>query len=124
MKFDHRIGRGLFVAVVSLAVVLFTYRWVTDPAPRAERQAEEAAVMAARLHLAAEVGLPNLDVVDPLAPNRKVGKVYVYAEAPGWAVSGYYRRSENDRWHPYLMYLTTDLSLDSFKAEDAELELR
>lgn len=124
MTFDHRIGRALFVLAVSVAVVLFTYRWVTNPEPRAQRQAEEAAVMAAREHLAEQVGTSDLELVDPLAPNRRVGKVYVYAEAPGWAVSGYYRRTDEDRWRPFLIYLTEDLGLHSYKSEESVDDLR
>lgn len=118
MKLDHRTGRALFVLVVSVTVVLFTYRWVTDPGPRLERDAEEAAVLAARAHLSTVVGSTGLEMVDPLATDREVGKGYVYAEEPGWAVSGFYRRDDDDRWHPYLMYLTADLELHSFKADD------
>jgi hypothetical protein len=53
-----------------------------------------------------------------------VGKVYVYAEEPGWAMSGFYRGDENDRWHPYLLNMTADPKLHAFKAEDAALELK
>jgi len=47
--------------------------------------------------------------------------VYVYPEPPGWAVSGYYRRDETDRWHPYLVTLREDLELERVKLGDARL---
>ena len=121
---NHRIGRNLFALVVGLAVAAIAYQWITDPAPRQQRQTEEQAVLVSRELLVAAVGVESLEIVDPLAPNRKVGKVYIYAEEPGWAVSGYYRRSEDDRWHPYLLKMTANLELHAFKAEDAALEIR
>lgn len=121
---NHRIGRSVFALVVGLAVATLAYRWVTDPAPRAQRAAEERAVQAARVALVERIGAGPLEIVDPLAPDRKVGKVYVYAEGPGWAVSGYYRRDERDRWHPYLLLLSPDLELQEFRAEDEGLGVR
>lgn len=117
MKIDHRIGRAVFATIVGLTVAWFAFQWITDPVPRAQRQAEEAAVLAARTLIAAEVGATGLELVDPLAPNRKVGKVYVYAEPPGWAVSGYYRHGEEAPWRPYLVRLTEDLALHSTKTD-------
>lgn len=118
---NHRIGRIVFSLAVGLAIAAVSYRWVTNPEPRVERAREETVVQVSRSLLAPVVASDELDIVDPLAPNRKVGKVYVYAEGPGWAVSGYYRRDESDRWHPYLMTLSKDLELVRLKVQDAEL---
>jgi hypothetical protein len=121
---NHRVGQSVFAVVVGLAVAVIAYQWITNPAPRQQRQMEEHTVLASRELLLAAVGVESLEIVDPLAPDRKIGKVYIYAEDPGWAVSGYYRRDENDRWHPYLLNMTSDLELHAFKAEDAALEIR
>ncbi len=121
---NHHVGRNLSTLVVGLVVAVYAYRWITDPAPREQRQVEEQAVQVSRELLVSAVGVESLEIVDPLSPNRKVGKVYVYAEDPGWAVSGYYRRNEDDRWHPYLLSMTADLKLHAFKAEDAALDIR
>ena len=118
---NHRVAQLLFGLAVGLAVALLAYRWVTDPAPRAARVEEERVVHEARRWLVQLVAAGDLEIVDPLAPNRKVGKVYVYAEPPGWAVSGYYRRSEADRWHPYLVTLDQALELQRLKLRDASL---
>ncbi|MBT8091106.1 MAG: hypothetical protein KJO01_12950 [Gammaproteobacteria bacterium] len=118
---NHRIGRVLFALFVGLAVAVVSFKWITDPAPRAERAREEQVVQMSRSLLASVVESDSLEIVDPLAPNRKVGKVYVFAETPGWAVSGYYRRSDGDRWHPYLMNLTETLELDRLKVQDEAL---
>lgn len=118
---NHRIGRIVFSLAIGLAIAAVSYRWITNPAPRVERAREERVVQVSRSLLAPVVESDALEIVDPLAPNRKVGKVYVYAEGPGWAVSGYYRRDDADRWHPYLMTLTRDLQLVRLKVQDAEL---
>lgn len=118
---NHRIGRIVFALVVGLTIAAVSYRWITNPEPRVERAREETVVEVSRSLLAPVVASDDLEIVDPLAPNRKVGKVYVYAEGPGWAVSGYYRRDKADRWHPYLMTLTRDLELVRLKVQDAEL---
>ena len=62
----------------------------------------------------------RLEIVDPLAPDRKVGKVYVYPATAGWEISGYYRRGENDLWHPYLLRLDRGLALSHLKISDQD----
>jgi hypothetical protein len=120
---DHRIGRSVFALVVGLLVAWASYQWITNPEGRSERTLQESVVEASRGHLKSVVGGTSLEIVDPLSPNRKVGKVYVYPEGGDWAVSGYYRRDENDRWHPYLMMLTADQSLSFLKLKDRDQRL-
>jgi hypothetical protein len=115
---NHRIGRLVFALLVGATVAFLSYRWITDPAPRLERQLQEVAVRAARSHLHEVVGT-NLEIVDPLATDRKVGKAYVYRAGDGWQVSGYYRRGADDEWHPFLMSLAADTSLSHLKVEDS-----
>lgn len=121
---NHRIGRAVFALVVGLAAAILSYKWITDPDPRMQRAREEQVVQVARSLLVAKLDSKSLEIVDPLAPDRKVGKVYVFAEAPGWAVSGYYRRSEEDRWHPYLMLLNENLELHRLKVQDETVAAR
>ena len=121
---NHTVGRSVFALSIGLIVAVFAFQWITDPAPRAQRAAEEQAVTAARGLLREAVGSPDIEIVDPLAPNRKVGKVYVYAETPGWAISGHYRRDKDDRWHPYLLQLTANHELHALKADDPALDLK
>lgn len=118
---NHRVGRMIFSLAVGLVIAAVSYRWITNPEPRMERVRQERVVEVSRSLLAPLVASDELEIVDPLAPNRKVGKVYVYAEGPGWAVSGYYRRDDADRWHPYLMTLTKDLQLVRLRVQDAGL---
>jgi len=57
--------------------------------------------------------------VDPVSPNRKVGKVYIYPAGGGWEVSGLYRRDEDHAWHPFLMSLNVEAGLESLAVRDA-----
>jgi len=88
-----------------------------------ERALQESVVQSSRGHLVTVVGFSPLEIVDPLSPNRKVGKVYVYPEGDNWAVSGHYRRSETDPWHPYLITLGSDQSLVFLKLKDTDQRL-
>ena len=115
---NHRVGRTIFASVVGVIAFFASYQWITDPAPREERIAQETAVQSARVALVELLDAGELEIVDPLAPDRKVGKVYVYAEPPGWAVSGYYRRGPQDPWHPYLVMLDAALSPSRVKVQD------
>lgn len=116
---DHRVGRAVFAVSIGLLIAYLSYQWITNPAGREERLVQVAVVESSRELITAVVDTEGLEIVDPLAPNRKVGKVYVYPEGENWAVSGYYRRGEGDRWHPYLMLLQADHSLSSLKLQDA-----
>jgi hypothetical protein len=118
---NHRIARLAFAFGVGLIVAVMAFKWITNPAPRAERQLEETVVAASRQHLEATVTIPGVELVDPLSPDRKVGKTYVYRAGDGWEVSGYYRRDENDRWHPYLMTLDASHEMIHLRVQDAML---
>jgi len=121
LAMNHRIGRVVFSLAVGIAVAVFAFQWITNPEPRALRVQQEQVVQTSRSLLATVLASDGLEIVDPLAPNRKVGKVYVYAEQPGWAVSGYYRRDQDDPWHPYLLTLTDGLDLVLLKVQDQAL---
>ncbi len=118
---NHRIGRSLFALAAGLIVAVFAFQWITDPQPRAQRVQEEQVVQKSRTLLTSVFAPDRLEIIDPLEPNRKIGKVYVYAEAPGWAVSGFYRRDDDDPWHPYLMTMTEGLELYQLKVKDSAL---
>jgi hypothetical protein len=120
---NHRIGRVVFAIIIGLLVATFSYKWITNSEGREIRAQQVMVVESSRLLLNSTVAINTLEIVDPLAPNRKVGKVYVYPEASGWAVSGYYRRGENDRWHPYLMQLDSSRELKSLKVQDRDQQL-
>jgi len=118
VKINHRVGSIIFGVVVGLAAAAWSYHWITDPQKVAARQAEERAVLQARVLLAERLSMTDLQIVDPLATDRKVGKVYIYPADDGWDVSGYYRRNDDDDWHAYLLSMTPDLQLRALKIDD------
>jgi len=120
---NHRFFRTVFAVIVGLLVSVMAYKWVTDPSGRIERAQQERVVVISRNYLRLAIGEQSIEVVDALLPNRKVGRVYVYPEVDGWAVSGYYRRDEEDRWHPYLMSISSELVMTSLKMQDTNPQL-
>ena len=118
---NHRIGRLLFGFSVGLLAAYFAYNWATNSGPNEQRAQEERAVIEARAQLQGLLGLKGLTIVDPLLPDRVVGKAYVYATASGWEVSGFYRRNEQDLWHPYLVTMDAGFAASHVKISDSAL---
>jgi hypothetical protein len=115
----HRIVKLTVAFGIGLSLSLYAFHRVTDPEPAMQRVREEAAVLAARGILRGYVApAAELRIVDPVSPDRKVGKSYIYPGDSGWEVSGHYRRNETDRWHPFLMKLNRDHSLASLSVKD------
>jgi hypothetical protein len=121
---SHGTGGLVAAFAVGLAVAVFAYQRVTDPEPARQRAAEEAAVLEARKILEVTIGGgPGLQIVDPLAPDRIVGKVYVYPTDAGFDVSGYYRRHHDDPWHPFLLRLDQEATLLELSVRDSHADL-
>ena len=120
---QQRKGGIVFAVVVGLLVAVWSYRWITDPAPREQRQLQETVVLLARSQVETLVAVEGIEIVDPLAPNRRVGKAYIYPLEDGWEVSGFYRKSERDLWHPYLVRLDTELELAMLKISEQNAEI-
>jgi hypothetical protein len=118
---NHRVARLVFAFGVGVVVAVFAFKWISDPAPRAERELQESVVAVARQQLEDTLQLGTIEIIDPLAPSRKIGRSYVYRAADGWEVSGHYRRGEGDRWHPFLMALDSSLTIVSLKVGDTGL---
>jgi hypothetical protein len=120
---NHRAGSIAFGLAIGLLVAVLSYQWLTDPSNRVARNKEVSVVELSRGILNDTLGIRDLQIVDALAPQRKVGKVYVYPLESGWEISGYYRRDDDDRWHPFLMALDSELSLRSLKVRDSDSSL-
>ena len=118
---NHDVGRVVFAVAVGLLVAVLSYRWIMNTEPRNQRMQEEAVVSEARFLLQSTLDIGALEIVDPLSPDRVVGKTYVYPRADGWDVSGFYRRDENDLWHPYLIALDANLALVHLRVSDCAL---
>jgi hypothetical protein len=116
----HRIAGFTIALGVGLALSLYAYQRVTDPEPAMQRAKEEAVVLASRDILRDYVQpATELRIVDPVSPDRKVGKSYIYPTDSGWEVSGHYRRDDADRWHPFLMALNADSTLTNLSVRDS-----
>jgi hypothetical protein len=115
---ERQPGSLVFGVVAGLLVAALAYRWVTMPEPESERLLEEMAVAESRRVLALRLRLAAPEIVDPLAPRRSVGKVYVYPAADGWEISGYYRRDPSDAWHAYLVELDAGGRLRRLRVRD------
>lgn len=116
---NHRVMRPLIALATGLVLALYAYQRVSDPEPQLQRAREEAVVMIARGILKSYVSPGrDIEIVDPVSPNSKVGKSYVFPAGQAWEVSGHYRRDENDSWHPYLMSLHGDGALESLAVRD------
>lgn len=121
---NHRVIRPIVALAIGLALALYAYQCVTDPEPGRQRAREEAVVMSSRAILQSYVAPAGpIDIVDPVSPDSKVGKVYIYPARGGWEVSGHYRRGEGDWWHPYLMVLDGEAGLDSLTVGDDDAGL-
>lgn len=117
----QRAGGFVFAIGVGLLVAWFAYDRVTDPDRGVERQLEERVVLAARGHLEDILALgPAAEIVDPLAPNRVAGKVYVYPKGEDWEVSGYYRRQRGTEWLPWLMSLDATHALTALRLPESD----
>ena len=119
----HRPGGIIFAIIVGLIVATLSYRWLVDQAPREQRLREIQVVEQARASLREIVGVEALKIVDPLEPDRKIGKVYIYPATDGWEVSGYYRRDDTDLWHPWLMQLDAELKMERLRISDQDATL-
>ncbi|MBT8078249.1 MAG: hypothetical protein KJO31_06710 [Gammaproteobacteria bacterium] len=120
----QRAARLLVAFGIGIAIALYAYMRVVDPEPRMQRAREEAVVREARSILREFVDVSGeLQIVDPLAPDRKIGKVFIYPSDGGWEVSGYYRRDDADSWHPWLMQLDGNGVLSGLLVQDSSTEM-
>ncbi len=115
----HRIIRLVLAFAIGIFLALYSFERISDPEPKLQRVREESVVMSAREILTSYVaGEMQIEIVDPLATDRSVGKSYIYPADNGWEVSGHYRRYASDRWHPFLMSLDANVELISLSVRD------
>ncbi len=115
----HRIIRLVIAFALGIFLALYAYERISDPEPAMQRAREEAVVLAARDLLESMVAFDEqIQIVDPLATDRAIGKSYIYPAGSGWEVSGHYRRLGSDQWHPFLMKLDANVQLVSLLVRD------
>jgi len=120
---NQRVGSIIFGIAVGLIVAGLSFQWIMDSGRREQRAEQENVVAVSRTVLIGKLAIGDVEFVDPLAPQREVGKVYIFPLANGWEISGYYRRNDDDQWHPYLLTLSATLSLASLKVKDSDAGL-
>lgn len=124
MTVNHKILSWIVALEFGLSLSWCSYQRITDPEPAARRALEESVVVSARTILVSYLGTDTApEFVDPLSPDRKVGKVFIFPEADRWQVSGYYQRRGEARWNPFLMVLDGERQLVSLSVRDADLGL-
>lgn len=117
----HRTISWVVAFAIGIFLALYSFEKISDPEPALQRAREEAVVLSAREILKSYVPAEEeLEIADPLAPNRIAGKAYISPVENGWEVSGHYRRNASDRWHPFLMSLDTKVELISLSVRDAD----
>jgi hypothetical protein len=115
----HRIIRLVIAFAIGIFLALYSFERISDPEPGMQRAREEAVVLSAREILKSYVSPDTeIEIVDPLATDRSVGKAYIYPTESGWEVSGHYRRYGADSWHPFLMLLDSNVQLVSLSVRD------
>ncbi len=115
----HRMIRLVVAFAIGIFLALYSFERISDPEPTLQRAREETVVLSAREILKSYVSPSvEIEIVDPLATDRVVGKSYIYPIENGWEVSGHYRRYATDRWHPFLMSLDTNVKLLSLTVRD------
>ncbi len=120
----HRIIRLIVAFAIGIFLALYSFERISDPEPALQRAREESVVLSAREILKSYVaGESQIDIVDPLASDRSVGKSYIYPTDDGWEISGHYRRYASDRWNPFLMSLDTGGELVSLTVRDDDEEV-
>ena len=120
---NHRVGSIVFGVVVGIALATWSYQWITDTEKRAVREQQENLVLSSRDWISDALALNALEFVDPMAPQRKVGKVYIYPMDSGWEISGYYRRDDSDEWHPYLLTIDASGEPVHLKVQDGDSDI-
>lgn len=116
---QHRIIRLVIAFAIGIFLALYSFERITDPEPAMQRAREEAVVLSARAILKSHVSADTeIQIVDPLATDRSVGKAYIYPTESGWEVSGHYRRHGSDSWHAFLMSLDSNAQLVALSVRD------
>jgi len=121
---NQKLGGIILSLVVGGVAALYAYDRATDPLPGLQRELEEVVVIRAREILKGYVApASDIEVVDSVDPDRKVGKVYIAPIEGGWEVSGHYRRGAEDKWHPWLMSVDTSMQLQMLSLKDSAPDL-
>jgi hypothetical protein len=74
----HRIIRLVIAFAIGIFLALYSFERISDPEPGMQRAREEAVVLSAREILKTYASPDTeIEIVDPLATDRSVGKAYI-----------------------------------------------
>jgi hypothetical protein len=115
----HKFLRIIIFSILFIAVLTYTYRNVYEPISANQRDDEIQIIHITRSIIKNYIDIsPDIEIIDPLNPNRKIGKSYIFPSDNGWEISGYYKKTDYDNWHPWLISLNSVNELVSIAVKD------
>ena len=115
----HQFLRIIIFLILFIAAITYTYRKVYEPISVNQREDEIQIIHITRSIIKSYIDISSdIEIIDPLNPNRKIGKSYIFPSDNGWEISGYYKKSGHDNWHPWLISLNSANELVSIAVKD------
>lgn len=115
----HKFLRIFIFLMLSIAALTYTYRNVYEPISVNQRGGEIQIIHITRSIIKSYIDISSdIKIIDPLNPNRKIGKSYIFPSDNGWEISGYYKKTDHDNWHPWLISLNSANELVSITVKD------
>ena len=119
MMKEYTVKQVIFALITGFGLSWLVYQSSVQPPYETQRQTEEVIINKANVLLIKSLNLPlGLEVIDPIKPDKDVGKTYISPNGREWQVSGYYRRNELDEWHPWLINLDENHKLIRLSVQD------
>ena len=116
---EYTVKQVIFALITGFGLSWLVYQSSVQLPYEVQRQTEEEIINKANVLLIKSLNLPlGLEVIDPIKPDKDVGKTYISPNEREWQVSGYYRRNELDEWHPWLINLDENHKLIRLSVQD------
>ena len=120
----HKFLKIIIFLILFIAALTYTYRNVYEPISVNQRGDEIQIIHITRSIIKSYIDIsPDIEIIDPLNPNRKIGKSYIFPSDNGWEISGYYKKTDYDNWHPWLISLNSVNELVSITVKDDNLRI-
>tara|TARA_B100001105_G_scaffold50458_1_gene38034 strand:+ start:208 stop:618 length:411 start_codon:yes stop_codon:yes gene_type:complete len=115
----HKFLKIIIFLILFIAALTYTYRNVYEPISVNQRGGEIQIIHITRSIIKSYIDISSdIKIIDPLNPNRKIGKSYIFPSDNGWEISGYYKKTDRDNWHPWLISLNSTNELVSIAVKD------
>ena len=120
----HKFLKIIIFLILFIAALIYTYKNVYEPISVNQRGDEIQIIHITRSIIKSYIDIsPDIEIIDPLNPNRKIGKSYIFPSDNGWEISGYYKKTDYDNWHPWLISLNSVNELVSITVKDDNLRI-